>query len=106
MPEVVAIFLVGSYARGYAKDSSDVDLAVILHPYSERASAWASAHSSPYGVDVVVLNEKKPHQRYMLMVGERLLSVRDREALKSVIWHYTDEFQAHLLLWRGTLLRV
>jgi predicted nucleotidyltransferase len=34
-PEIIAVYLYGSRARGRAKETSDVDLAVLLHPQAK-----------------------------------------------------------------------
>jgi uncharacterized protein len=63
-PEVVAVYLFGSLARGRARDDSDIDVAVLLAPdfdvdahrlyRLDRANELASALRRP--VDVVLLN--------------------------------------------------
>ena len=87
-PNVVAVYLFGSFARGTAVPGSDVDLLILLHqdthPARERIPDYLP-HAFPVGVDVLVwtvgeLEERLAREdrmaRTILAEGEALLDRR------------------------------
>ncbi len=97
LPEVVAVALFGSHARGNATSSSDVDVAVFLHPYSWEAAANVALHSAE-GLDVVVFNDAPPLLKHEVLRNAHFVFIRDREALYSILWRASDELQSFLLI--------
>ena len=89
-PEVVAVYLFGSFARGNPRRGSDVDIAVFTadlspsrHRFRSRAE-YVAAASKALGtdkVDVVVLNQAPIVLRHEVFRDGKLLFVRDRGGL-------------------------
>lgn len=89
-PEVTAVYLFGSFARGNPRRGSDIDIAVYTRgSYSPRRRARArteyiGAAAKTLGtdrVDVVVLNQAPVVLRHEVFRDGKLLYVRDRDDL-------------------------
>jgi predicted nucleotidyltransferase len=90
LPEVVAVYLFGSFARGNPRRGSDVDIAVFTKELSSprrrsrSRDEYAAAASKALGtdrVDVVVLNQAPVVLRHEVFRDGKLLFVRDRSGL-------------------------
>jgi predicted nucleotidyltransferase len=69
-PEVVAVYLFGSYAKGHEKHSSDIDLAVLVeHEIFTKEKDLAIT----YTVDLGRLSKKDFHISIMNNAGESVL---------------------------------
>ena len=69
-PEVVAVYLFGSYAKGYEKQSSDIDIAVLVeHETFTKEKNLAIT----YTVDLGRLLKKDFHTSIMNNAGESFL---------------------------------
>ncbi len=74
--DVVAVYLFGSCAHGACTLTSDIDIAVLLHPYTERAEDELSTYA---GVDLVVLNSvTNPLLIYEVLQRGKPLFIRDK----------------------------
>lgn len=89
-PEIAAVYLFGSFARGNPRRGSDVDIAVFTKdiPSTRRRSRtraeFAAAASKTLGtdkVDVVILNQAPVVLRHEVFRDGKVLFVRDRGAL-------------------------
>ncbi|MBI3929761.1 MAG: nucleotidyltransferase domain-containing protein [Armatimonadetes bacterium] len=106
-PEILALYLFGSHARGQARPDSDVDLAVLLAP---GADPWrtkldlGSRFSERLGrpVDLVVMGEDLDLTFRILVEGKRLHEaardeVRSREAvLASQYYDYAPFLRSYV----------
>lgn len=86
-PEVMALYLFGSRARGRERPDSDVDLAVLFKPGSdwwETRLDLSADLSARFGkpVDLVVLGEDLDLSFRILKEGRRLYE-RQRDAVRS-----------------------
>lgn len=106
-PEVLGVYLFGSYATGRAKANSDLDLAAVLEPgYSSRIKLellTALAEQGFCDVDLVLLNNASPLVRYEAVKHNRLVyrvAAFDANGFFSrVILEYLD-FEPYLELQR------
>jgi hypothetical protein len=91
-PEVAAVYLFGSFARGNPRKSSDVDIAVFTRGSSSTSGRQGSRSEVDYigtaarvlgtdKVDVVVLNQAPVILRHEVFRDGKLLFVRDRDHL-------------------------
>ena len=83
-PEVVAVYLFGSAARGTARSDSDVDVGILLSedPPSTLDGlrldlAGALEHELATPVDLVVLNKAPPDLVHRVLRAEKLLVDRE-----------------------------
>ena len=80
-PEVVAIILYGSYAKGKEKPLSDIDVAVILKDKSLEAEV--SSFSSNV-LDVVPFHRLPLYIKFEVLKHGKVLFLRDREDFMNV----------------------
>ena len=80
-PEVIAVYLFGSYAKDTRKPISDIDIAVILKNPDPQAEAEIGSLYSPE-IDVVLFHRLPLHIQFeVLKYGKELFS-RDDDVLK------------------------
>jgi hypothetical protein len=99
--EVLGLFLFGSHARGRARASSDVDVAVYIEPNAFAADANLELQLR-YGVelegmthksvDVVILNQAPPTLRHQIFRKGKLIFERDRVRVRRFIGDALVEF--------------
>lgn len=119
-PEVLAIYLFGSYAKGYAREDSDIDIGVMLDPDSESVVPRIIAKgqdlgpdfyglqfelegllsSMPFNKEITVLlmnNATAPLKRTVIM-GHRLYAKDELRATieEQKIMDYYDEIKSYL----------
>jgi len=82
-PNVIAIYLFGSYAKGEATPLSDIDIAVILENPTPESEADIGSLSSQE-IDVVLLHRLPLHIRYEVFKYGREIFVRDEEKLLEI----------------------
>ena len=80
-PEVVAIILYGSYAKGKEKPLSDIDMAVILK--DKELEAEVSSFSSNV-LDVVPFHRLPLYIQFEVLKHGKILFSRDKEYLMDV----------------------
>ena len=80
-PEVVAIVLYGSYAKGKEKPLSDIDIAVILK--DQNLEAEVSSFSSNV-LDVVPFHRLPLYIKFEVLKHGKVLFLRDREDFTNV----------------------
>jgi hypothetical protein len=91
-PEIVAVYLFGSFARGNPRKGSDVDIAVLTRKRASTSGRHGSRSRADYigtaakvlgtdRVDVVVLNEATVVLRHEVFRDGKLLFVRNRDFL-------------------------
>jgi uncharacterized protein len=99
-PEILSAYLFGSFAKGTATPSSDVDLALFLA--KTPGIAWitdtTAALSKQLGreVDLILLNNASPFLKFQVFRYGKLLFERDRKSLShflasSLIEYYDYE---------------
>jgi len=90
-PDVQAVFLFGSFAKGKDRAASDVDLAVLLDPampeesYLDRRLQYMSDLSNRLGreADVIILNEAGPVLKHQVFEFGQLLYETDHQKTTS-----------------------
>jgi hypothetical protein len=86
-PDVLAVILFGSRARGDATPQSDVDVCLVLasaHGSREEATRTQLAYLSEFDLDVSVFQRVPLHVRSRILKEGRVLFVRDEDALYAV----------------------
>jgi predicted nucleotidyltransferase len=90
LPEVAAVYLFGSFARGKTRRGSDVDIAIFTRefpsarPRHRPRSEYVATVSKALGtdkVDVVILNRAPVVLRHEVFRDGKLLFIRDRGGL-------------------------
>ncbi len=82
-PNVVAIYLFGSHAKGEATPLSDVDVAVILENPTPESEADIGSLTSPE-IDVVLFHRLPLHIKYEVLKYGKEIFVRDEEKLLKI----------------------
>lgn len=89
-PNVIAIYLFGSHAKGEATPLSDIDIAVILeNPILESE---ANIGSSSPEIDVVLFHCLPLHIRFEVLKYGKEIFVRDEEKLLEIKLKVMREF--------------
>jgi len=84
-PEVLAAYLYGSHAKGYAREDSDVDVAVMMSPdfsgdpykYQFDLESDVSRAVGEANVETILLNNMGYPLKYNASIGGRLFYSRD-----------------------------
>lgn len=90
-PQVMAVILFGSYARGKAKPLSDVDLAVIIKDPDKRAEAEISSFSSNV-FDVAPFHRLPLYIQFEVLKYGKPLFVRDEDYFSQVKFSVLREY--------------
>jgi predicted nucleotidyltransferase len=82
-PDVLAVILFGSHARGEVLPTSDVDICLVLVPGfdPDRAFERKLTYSGAFDVDLALLHELPLHVRSRVLREGRVLFVRDEDTL-------------------------
>ena len=96
-PDVLAVMLFGSRARGEARPESDVDVCLVLR--GGAASEPARTHKrldylSMADVDLVVFQQLPLHIRSRVLKEGRVLFVRDEDELYALAAHTARAWEA------------
>ena len=92
MPEVKAIYLFGSQAKGLAKPMSDTDLCVIAGKNTPESKKFEILSNSSDFVDVSVFWDLPVSIKGSVLRDGKLLYCRDKAFLDSVLASTMDEF--------------
>ena len=82
-PEVLAAYLYGSHAKGYARKGSDIDIGVLLYPnikYSlmdEGGLKMELDCVDSFDVDAFVINGKSPSFKHSVISPRRVIFCQD-----------------------------
>jgi len=84
-PEVLAAYLYGSHAKGYAREDSDIDVAIMMSPdfsgdpykYQFDLECDVSRAVGEAKVETILLNNMGYPLRYNASIGGRLFYSRD-----------------------------
>ena len=83
-PNLLAVYLFGSFAKGEANAQSDVDLAVLLAGNSEPVALWevgqAIATEINRDVDLIDLRQASTVMQYQIITQGQRLWARDSQA--------------------------
>ncbi len=90
-PNVIAIYLFGSHAKGEATPMSDVDVAVILENPTPETEADIGSLASPE-IDVVLFHRLPLHIKFEVLKHGRELFVRDEEKLAEIKFWVMQEY--------------
>ncbi len=90
-PNVVAIYLFGSHAKGEATPLSDIDIAVILENPTPESEADIGSLSSPE-IDVVLFHRLPLHIKYEVFKYGKEIFVRNEEKLLEIKLKVTREY--------------
>ncbi|ADC66208.1 DNA polymerase beta domain protein region [Ferroglobus placidus DSM 10642] len=82
-PNVIAIYLFGSHAKGETTPLSDIDIAVILENPTPESEADIGSLSSPE-IDVVLFHRLPLHIKYEVFKYGKEIFVRDEEKLLEI----------------------
>ena len=82
-PNVIAIYLFGSHAKGEATPLSDIDIAVIMENPTPESEAEIGSLASPQ-IDVVLFHRLPLHIKHEVFKYGREIFVRDEEKLLEV----------------------
>ncbi len=82
IPQVQAVILFGSTARGKRKPYSDVDLAVFLNPITKESEAEAGSVSSTL-IDTSLFHRLNPLAQYKIMAEGKVLFERKKGFVSS-----------------------
>ena len=104
-PNVIAIYLFGSHAKGEATPMSDIDIAVILENPTPESEADIGSLSSPE-IDVVLFHRLPLHIKYDVFKYGKELFVRDEEKLLEVKLSVMREYLDTAWMYRRILSEV
>ncbi len=90
-PDVIAIYLFGSHAKGEANPISDVDIAVILENPTPESEADIGSLSTPE-IDIVLFHRLPLHIKFEVFKHGRELFVRDEEKLAEIKFRVMREY--------------
>ncbi|MBO8183774.1 MAG: nucleotidyltransferase domain-containing protein [Archaeoglobus sp.] len=97
-PDVIAIYLFGSYAKGEQTPMSDVDIAVILGNLNPENEAEVGSLISPE-IDVVLFHRLPLHIKFEIFRYGKELFVRDEgklvEIKLEVMREYLDTYRMY-----------
>lgn len=105
-PEVIAIYLFGSHARGEATPLSDVDIAVILENPTPELEAEIGSFSSPQ-MDIVLFHRLPLHIKHEVFKYGKEIFVRSEEKLLAikldVLREYLDTVRMYRMIYSEVL---
>lgn len=82
-PEVMAIYLFGSYAKNEVKPISDIDLAVIVDNPSKKIEADIASLASK-NLDIVLFHRLPLHIKYEVLKYGKELYVKDDDYMANI----------------------
>ena len=99
IPEVQAVYLFGSYAKNKHRPVSDIDIAVLLYPFTKESEAEAGANSNRM-VQVSIFNRLPPFLKWDIVKNGKKLFVRDKEIVRELEIRAIKEYHEHVPLYR------
>lgn len=104
-PDVLAVILFGSHARGEAGPGSDLDVCLVLVSGCDRDRAFDTklAYSGAFDVDLSLFHELPLYIRHRVLREGRVLFVRDEDALYEVAVRSAREFEDFRHIYRAYL---
>lgn len=94
-PDVLAVIVFGSQARGEAGPDSDVDVCLVLSSPVDRDAAFRAkrSYSGGFDVDLALFHELPLHIRRRVSREGKVLFTRDEERLYEVAIRAAREFE-------------
>ncbi len=90
-PDVIAIYLFGSHAKGEANPMSDIDIAVIVENPTPESEADIGSLSTPE-LDIVLFHRLPLHIKSEVFRDGKELFVRDEEKLADIKFRVMREY--------------
>ena len=100
-PDVIAIYLFGSHAKGEATPLSDIDIAVILENPTPESEADLGSLTSPE-FDIVLFHRLPLHIKFEVFRHGREIFVRDEEKLAEIRFRVMREYLDTSPMYRRT----
>ncbi len=92
IPQVKAVILYGSYAKGTQKAISDVDICVITEKYIDEITENDARGWSGPKIDIVLFWDLPVNIRYAVLREGKILFVRDEDFLNGVTVETMSEY--------------
>ncbi|MEO0269864.1 MAG: nucleotidyltransferase domain-containing protein [candidate division WOR-3 bacterium] len=90
-PKVVAVYIFGSYAKGYKNINSDIDIAVIMKDISfEDEAEIGSMYSKK--IDLVLFHKLPLYIQFEVLKYGKEIFVKDEEYLKEIKFKVLREY--------------
>lgn len=110
-PELLAVLLYGSAARGEATPASDLDVALVLEPGLEPDGSTDPSrkrirYGGRFGMDVTIFRQLPLYVRCRALREGRVLYVRDEDRLYELAIRTAREFEHFRPLYRSYLEQV
>lgn len=104
-PDVIAIYLFGSHAKGEATPMSDIDIAVIMDNPTPESEADIGSLSSPE-IDVVLFHRLPLHIKHEVFKHGKELFIRSEEKLLEIKLRVMREYLDTARMYRRILSEV
>lgn len=108
-PEMVAVLLFGSQARGESAIGSDVDVCLVLKPGKRTASDLFSKRLSylkESGADIHIFSQLPLYIRHRVLKEGRVLLCRDEDLLYEIAFRMAQGFEDFKHIYYGYLEEV
>lgn len=94
-PDVLAVILFGSHARGEARPDSDVDVCLVLTSPRNGDAGFRTrlAYSGAFDVDLALFHELPLHVRRRVAREGKVLFVRDEDRLYEIAIQAAREYE-------------
>ncbi len=104
-PDVLAVILFGSHARGEAGPGSDVDVCLMMTSTRDPDAAFRRklSYSGTFDIDLVLFHELPLHIRRRVLREGRVLFVRDEDRLYELAIRTAREFEDFKHIYRAYL---
>jgi predicted nucleotidyltransferase len=105
-PQIVAVFLFGSQARGEITSSSDVDICLVFRPGNYDSSALFRErlnYLKESGADIHIFSELPLYIRQRVLKEGRVLLCQDEDLLYEIAFRTAQAFEDFKHIYHGYL---